>query len=442
MPLRWNNGYLFLLLPLSAGVVLLVSYLFFYDGLDFTGSYDPPAAVDVSLDDLILPTLTVKSFTGTPEQRDGLLVIDRMHDNNFSDDEMAAFFARIESHGFETKLFGGGIVTVFVGAGPLLETELKRADTLAIILPTFPFSENEVGFIQDFIEKDGKVILIGDPARASAINTIAEPLGFIFQEGFLYNLIEHELNYRNLFLRDFRADPLTEGLEQITFYTAGSIMPGKSGVPIVTGDGNTYSSLIDRTAPFAPVVKSEDGQVLAISDSSFLIPPRNTVTDNSRFIANIADFLTDVDRSFSLGDAPHFFRDRVDVITGDFAPPTAASQMKALLNEQDIPADVKQVEDLRSDTVFIGLYQDFPDVAQFLQPAGVSVGATVETPFTTPLPTPGTGLMLLHTGSDGRQVLVVLADSESSLSQLLFRFQTGQLDSGLVSERVGVFQLP
>ena len=440
MPLRWNNGYLFLLLPLSAGVVLLVSYLFYYDGLNFTGSYDPPAAVDVSLDDLILPTLTVKSFTGTPEQRDGLLVVDRMHGNNFSDDEMVPFLSRVASHGFETRSIGVNGVSALDRLA-ILEAELKRADTLAIILPTVPFNDREIGLIQDFIEKDGKVILIGDPARSSVMNSIAEPLGFIFQEGFLYNLIEHELNYRNIFLRDFRADPLTEGLEQITFYTAGSIKPGKSGIPIVTGDANTYSSIIDRTAPFAPVVKSEDGQVLAISDSSFFIPPRNTITDNSRFIANIADFLTDVDRSFSLGDAPHFFRGRVDVITGDFAPPTAASQMKALLDAQDIPADVKQVEDLLSDTVFIGLYEDFPDVAQFLLPAGVSVGATIETPFTTPLPIPGTGLMLLHTGSDGRQVLVVLADSESSLSQLLFLFQTGELDSGLVSDRVGVFQL-
>ena len=380
MPLRWNNGYLFLLLPLSAGVVLLIAYLFYYDGLDFGGSYDPPGAVDVALDDLILPDLTIKSFTGVPEQRDGLLVVDRMHGNNFSDAEMVAFFSRVESH--------------------------------------------------------------GDPARRSVMNSIAEPLGFVFEEGFLYNLIEHELNYRNIFLRDFRVDPLTEGLEQITFYTAGSIRSNKSGIPIVTGDGNTYSSLIDRTAPFASVMKSEDGQVLAISDSSFFFPPRNTTTDNSRFIANIADFLTDVSRSFSLGDAPHFFRDRVDVIAGDFAPPTAASQMKDLLNEQDIPADVKQVEDLLRDTVFIGLYQDFPDVAQFMLPAGVSVGANIETPFTTALPIAGTGLMLFHTGSDGRQVLVMLADNESSLSQLLLRFQTGQLDSGLVSDRVGVFRLP
>ena len=364
-----------------------------------------------------------------------------MHGNNFSDDEMVAFFSRVESHGFETRPIGAD---AFSAADRLLtlEAELKGADALAIILPTIPYDDREVGLIQDFIDKDGVVILIGDPARGSVMNSVSEPLGFIFQEGFLYNLIEHELNYRNIFLRDFRTDPLTEGLEEITFYTAGSIESGKSGVPIVTGDSNTYSSLIDRTAPFASVMKSEDGQVLAISDSSFFFPPRNNITDNSRFIANIADFLTDVDRSFSLGDAPHFFRERVDVIAGDFAPPTAASQMKALLDEQDIPADVKQVEDLLSDTVFIGLYQDFPDVAQFLLPAGVSVGATIETPFTTPLPIPGTGLMLLHTGSDGRQVLVMLADSEFSLSQLLFRFEIGQLDSGLVSDQVGVFQLP
>lgn len=116
--------------------------------------------------------------------------------------------------------------------------------------------------------------------------------------------------------------------------------------------------------------------------------------------------------------------------------------MKAILEAEDIPADIKQVEDLRSDTVFIGLYQDFPDVAQFLQPAGVSVGETIETPFTTPLLAPRTGLALLHTGSDGRQVLVMLADTATSLNKLLSLFQVGQFGSGLVSDRVGVFQLP
>ena len=216
MQSRWNNGYLVLLLPLSAGVALLAAYLFFYDGLDFTGSYDPQEAVALALDDLVLSTVTVKSFTGTPEPRDGLMVIDRMHGNNFSDDEMVAFFSRVESHGFETRPIGT------TGMPPparalVLESELKEADTLAIILPRVSFTDEEVGLIRDFIEKHGKVILIGDPARASVMNTIAKPLGLIFEDGFLYNLNEHELNYSNIYLRDFRADPLTDGLEQITF---------------------------------------------------------------------------------------------------------------------------------------------------------------------------------------------------------------------------------
>ena len=438
MPPRWNNGYLILLLPISAAVVVVFAYLFFYEGTDFAGTYKPPAAVEVGLDDLVVSTVVVKGFAGTPEQRDGLMVVDTMHNNNFTNSEMVALLSRVEAHGFETRSIGALPLSAPIRIA-ILENELKQADTLAIILPRVPFNGVEVGLIKDFIEKKGKVILIGDPARPGDLNTIAEPLGLIFEGGYLFNLVEHELNYRNIFLRDFRADPLTEGLQEITFYTAGSI---KSGVPIITGDGNTYSSLIDRIAPFASVVKSEDGQVLAIADSSFFIPPRNTITDNSRFIANIADFLTDVDRDYTLDDAPFFFRDRVDVITGDFAPPTAASQMKAILEAEDIPADIKQVEDLRSDTVFIGLYQDFPDVAQFLQPAGVSVGETIETPFTTPLLAPRTGLALLHTGSDGRQVLVMLADSAISLNKLLSLFQAGQLGSGLVSDRVGVFQLP
>ena len=73
---------------------------------------------------------------------------------------------------FETRPIG---VEAFSPAGRLLilEAELKRADTLAIILPTISFDDREIGLIQDFIEKNGKVILIDDPARPDVRKSIA-----------------------------------------------------------------------------------------------------------------------------------------------------------------------------------------------------------------------------------------------------------------------------
>ena len=70
MQSRWSNGYLVLLLPISAAAVLVFAYLFYYDGADFAGTYDPPPAVDVGLDDLVVSTVVVKGFEFQPHTVD------------------------------------------------------------------------------------------------------------------------------------------------------------------------------------------------------------------------------------------------------------------------------------------------------------------------------------------------------------------------------------
>ena len=128
--------------------------------------------------------------------------------------------------------------------------------------------------------KGGKLLLIAEPSLNQEINSLAERFGIAFQPDYLWNMIEHDLNFQNIFIKNFRPDEVTRGLAQITLYVAGSIK--SSGGSLAFTDGNTRSSIVERIEPFYPMVKTRDGLVLAISDLTFMVPPQNSVLDNDR----------------------------------------------------------------------------------------------------------------------------------------------------------------
>ena len=175
-------------------------------------------------------------------------------------------------------------------------------------LPAVSFESEEIDSLRRFVAKGGRLLLLGDPGRPNSINGVADSFGILFQDGYLYNLKDHDLNFRNILIDEFRADEVTDGLTQIAMYTAGSIK--SFGASLAFTDENTYSSMVERVESFTPVVKSDDGNVLAIADLTFLVPPNNSTLDNDRFVSNIADFLTSGDRKLDIRDFPTFSRRR------------------------------------------------------------------------------------------------------------------------------------
>jgi hypothetical protein len=250
--------------------------------------------------------------------------------------------------------------------------------------------------------------------------------------------VDHDLNFRNIFVRDFRPDDLTDGLTTIALYNAGSIQT--TGQPLAFADTNTFSSMVERVEPFSPMAKSADGRILAISDLSFLRPPQNTAMDNARFISNIADFLTEGERRFDLSDFPHFFKGDVEILLGDASLFEMGARVKSLLSDSRVKSEVRGVEDLTKDTVFLGLYQDSGSVSQYLDAAGVQLEGTLRTRFTPDIAIEGTGVLLLHEGRE-RRVLVILGDTPATLRRLVDRLQNGAFTGGLVSDTLGVYQL-
>jgi len=100
---------------------------------------------------------------------------------------------------------------------------------------------------------------------------------------------ENEINYRNIFITEFKEDDITEELGKIALYTAGSISSADSGIAFV--DENTFSSVVETRERLSPVALTEESNVLAIYDLTFMIEPHNGILDNDQLISNVADWL-------------------------------------------------------------------------------------------------------------------------------------------------------
>ena len=431
---------LLLLLPLAALAFFLGAYFFFYGG-----GYDAPPALDIAFEGIVQPTSSQLSFSEVPQIHEGTLIIDGAHRNDFTEGEISALLAKITSRGYSVQIMGEA--TRFGSFRRLnsnervrlLEQKLRQAGSLVVILPIEPYLPEEADLVEKFIAKGGRLLLIGDPTRNHLINSLAERFGITFQPDYLYNIIEYDLNYQNIFVRDFRPDLLTQGLNQIAFYTTGSLK--SSGPGLAYTDGNTRSTLVERIEPFFPIVKGGNGQVLAIGDLTFLVPPQDSILDNDRLISNIADFLTTGQRRFDLSDFPYFFQDEVEILLGSSALIGQGTAAKALLTGFQRNSRIVGAEDITQDTVYLGLYQHASDVAQYLEVAGIRVGDSLRSPFILDLDKEDTGLMLLHQGVD-RKVLVILGDSEDSIINVVEQLASGEFQAGLVSDFVGVYRTP
>ncbi len=121
------------------------------------------------------------------------------------------------------------------------------------------------------------------------MNSLSLNLGLIFEPDYLYNITENEINYRNIFISEFKENEITNDFKKVAFYTAGSISSADGGIAF--GDENTFFSLIETRKKLSPIALANEFKVLAIYDLTFMTEPHNGVLDNNQLISNIADWL-------------------------------------------------------------------------------------------------------------------------------------------------------
>ncbi len=424
------------LLPAFAVIAFGAAFLLFY-----RGGYEPPQQVEVPYDRLTAPELAPGDFVDSPvvHVKRGLVLVDAMHDNAFTEAELFNLGSRIANRGYDVEFAGGFTPPPEAVRFQLLEEGLRRADSLVVILPGLEYSAAEAAVVERFVSKGGKLLLISDPGRPQRTNTLATRFGVEFRPDYLYDVTEYDLIFQNIIVREFQPGELTVGVDAITLYAAGSIRSSGPGLAFA-GEG-TRSSVLETSEELYPIAGGNSRNVLAIADFTFMVPPQNTLLDNDRLISNIADYLTSSERKYELADFPHFYEsgaeNGADILLGDPSLWDIGIEMKNGLSDYRIPSEIRGVEDLSRDTVFLGLYENALPMSRYLQATGVRIGDTLGTPFAQDLDPEETSVTVLDQNQD-RHVLIVLADSPWTLAEAVDRLLAGEFRNDLVTDYVGV----
>ena len=424
------------LLVVCGVVAFAAAYLFFYRGA-YAG---PPGAQLEFSPGSVASANDGRQWTPSVTDRSGgLVLVDTLHSNGFSSREILTLRTRIVARGYDLELLGNFARAPASERVSQFTERLRQADTLVVITPLIAYSAGEVDVIEDFVRKGGKLVLVSDPGRRDQMNTLAQRFGVQFRPDYLYNQVENDKNYQNIFVRDFRPDELTAGLDTIVLFTAGSIT--SSGPGLAVAGARTESAVAENNGDLYVMARAADRNVLAISDFTFMIPPQDSTADNDRLLSNIVDFATTSDRIFDLADFPHFYQtgpdDGVQILLGRPDLLGSGAKLKNGLKDYGISADVQGTEDVSRDTVFLGLHDDALQVRQYLQAAGIRVDDTVGLPFGAEVDPKGTAVTVLDR-EGGRHVLILLADTPKTLDTAVTRLLDGKFRSNLISETVSV----
>ncbi len=375
----------------------LLRYLNYYNlggGIDRgqIPTYDP-ATVTAQ------PTPAAATFVDEPVAGHGSILLDVAHDNAFTLDELSYLHGRLSARGYDVITYDGGN----------LAAALRAVNAFVVITPLKVFTFDDVQAVKAFVAQGGRLLLIGDPTRFAVsieedlfeinviieddkipLNSLASEFDITFNGDYLYNLTENEGNFRNIILKGsgLGEGDLTAELTEIVFYGAHSLDVGPAATAVLRGDDNTWSSATDRPGGLTLAATSYEGHVLALSDIQFMTEPYYTSYDNSRFIARLADFLTQTDnRTFTLADFPYFYAAPVNLVyTGrpDLGP-LAFDQTVALQNAfrsvgQSLTLAATVADD--QNALHLGLYnQAGDDVLEILASHGITF--TLEPPVLT-----------------------------------------------------------
>ncbi len=412
---------------------------------------------------------------------DGVVLVDLSHDNQIQISELSVLAGRLAARGHQMVSWEGGS----------LKDALRDASAFLVAAPLVVFEEDEVAEVVDFVASGGRLLLLGDPTRygyqmddygwitgidsdARSLNSLSAAFGITFVDDYLYNVSDNEGNFRNIKLSDWDESDLTRGVETVVFYAAHSLAVGEQAAAI-RADQDTWSSATDRAGGLVVAARAADSQVLAIGDLTFMTEPYHTVRDNSRLIANVADFMTGAERSYALPDFPLLMGEKVAFIYTN-SPELGPAQLQIvdefeeLLREEDRILVLAEEPDTRTDTIFAGIYSQADPITDTLAEFGVTLvyspteemdigvetteddeetadeETMVEDPETESeeeseqeteandqviieglgtYAMSGIGL-ILHQGGD-RQVIVTLAASQEGLFNILHRLAEGEM---------------
>jgi hypothetical protein len=434
---------------------LLVRFFWFFPGFTFAHTVPTPDYANLKLPVAPVSTPPTQQIKQVP----GVVVVDYAHTNQFQPSEIQSLMEAVDQRGGQIELNLDSTK---------LETQLKNASAYVVISPSTVFSDDEIRVAHEFIGRGGRLIVFTDPTRglvsydsagspigntpdASFVNPLLEPFGITANADYLYNLVENEGNFRNVYFEAFGKSDLTQGLSKVALYGANSIET-TTGVSLLVGNDKTFSSRSDSTPNndakigWAAAALSKDGNVLVIGDFTFLTSPYNSVADNAVLINNITNFMLARKRTVVLSDFPYLFNgSTVDILPTSNVQMTAEltgalSRLQLSFGTINTGIAVEQKATPDQNLIVLGTFSPSDDLSIYTDPFNLNLAdfsEFVEIPGYGKVGRSGNGVLLFSAGKTGN-TLVLLADSVTDLTSLMDTLSSGNLSGCVLQTNIAV----
>ncbi len=273
-----------------------VSTEFRYPTIEELNERNPPPALyylympgDIYMENQVPDTINVTALSGHV----GDVIVDLSHDNVISPwilDSLAE------------KLVGEGLYMGYSDDWQEIEDVLNKTKALVIASPREFYNYEEYTAINEWVNEDGVLIFLGDASATfldpsvlqAPLNSLSDHWGIHYSNGYLYDVEENYGFYRNLILTDIRDSILSEGVDELVFYTTGAIVSQGKGVVKTSRDA--FNSVSERGDMYSVVaVNTNNCTVIAFGDTTWLMKPYINAADNMVLLENLVKVIASVD---------------------------------------------------------------------------------------------------------------------------------------------------
>lgn len=264
--------------------------------------------------------LTVESFSGddavaTAAEETGelsmsadasgkVVVIDSGHGASIDREKLSPVTRKLTERGATVKYFVGERQ-----GGRTLNETLRGADAYVSFGAKERYTEAQLDGLRTFTDAGGRVLFMNEPSSASSgmlmffgprrddgvtspMTPVVSQYGMAFDNGYLYNMHDYSVNYRNVYATPASDGPLTEGVDQLVFHESLAVSGGQTVV--ATGDRTTLSKTREQQS-YGVIARS--GNVVTVGDTSIVGQEFLKRADNEVLVGNLLDFLVSGDKS-------------------------------------------------------------------------------------------------------------------------------------------------
>jgi protease-4 len=198
---------------------------------------------------------------------------------------------------FTRMLTEEGLFVGFTEKWELIEESLNETRALVIACPTEYYTQEEYEEINSWVTRGGTLILLGDASAEfldqnelqAPLNSLSNHWGIHFGNGYLYNVETNHGFYRNIIIDNIRDSFISDGVNELVFYTSGPVYSKNRGYASTSND--TFNSVTERGDNYdiLAIYKVGNAKVVAFGDITWLMEPYINSADNYQLLQNLVE---------------------------------------------------------------------------------------------------------------------------------------------------------